>query len=297
MTSSATPLASAGFRDLRARLTFATRDDPEPPKGGTSRLRPHAPIVLGGLAAGLALLVAGAAMTRQDGPAAPVAPAAPVVPVLAAPPPPAWVEVIRPFTAFDLAGGPYAKLPMTYAARRDIGGTARQDTLTYGTAQPGTPFLRLMFYRRGAEPAPTTTGFVDAARLAAGAGLAITRSGLGSTLPTRFGTVEVAGVAVSRADRSATCLAFRLADPGTAAVLELTGLACGTDERPADLATLACTIEKLDLVSAGDDEDLRAVFVAAERRRGAGCRDGRAELRPGLPDDGRPMRSALRGPV
>lgn len=296
MTYSATPLHPTSFKDIRARLTFTAREDSNAPRLAT-RLRSRPPwlLMVGGLVAGAAVLSAVALARHTVSTTLPVAPLAPVV---AAPTAPAWTDIIRPFTAYDLAGGPYARLPLAYAARRDAGGTARQDVLTYGAPVPGGSFLRLMFYRRGDEPVPAATVFVDAARLAAGAGLAVTRSGLTSELATRFGTVDVAGVTVAAPDRSATCLAFRLADPGTTPVLQLAGLACGSDEKPVDLAAVACTIEKVDLVSAGDDEDLRAVFVAAERHRGLGCREERGGgLRPGLPDEPRQVRSALKGPL
>lgn len=200
------------------------------------------------------------------------APAPPTVPV------PLWTEVSHPFVAYDLAGGPYAKLPLHYAARRDHAGEAREDTLAYGLPQPGEAFFRVTFLRRGTEPPSTTSIFVDAARLAAGAGLAVTRSGLGARLDTRFGPFDVAGVVVERGGATAECLTFRLADPVAAPVLGVTGLACGTVEHPVDPMSLACTLDRLDLVSAGDDEALRAIFVAAERRRREGC-----VIRPPVP--------------
>ncbi|MBE7220732.1 MAG: hypothetical protein INR64_19865 [Caulobacteraceae bacterium] len=200
------------------------------------------------------------------------APRPPDAPPLPRPAPaPAWSEVVHPFEAYDLAGSPFAKLPLRYAARRDHAGGAREDTLTYGAPQPGTAFLRVAFLRRGAEPVPEASVFLDAARLAGAAGLAVTRSGLSSRIDTRFGPFEVAGVVVEAAGRSGDCLAFRLADPAALPVLGLTGLACGTVEHPIDPVSLGCTIDRLDLVSAGDDEALRAVFVAAERRRRDGC--------------------------
>lgn len=292
MSVSATPLSPEGFRSVRSRLSFATRDDP----AETVRARLSWPVLLfGGIVASM-IVLAMLALARR--PIAPAATPAPVLAVAATPAAPAWIEINRPFQAYDLAGGRFARLPLAYAARRDAAGTGRQDILTYGVALPGEAFLRLLVSRQGAEPAPDTTVFLDVARLAAGAGLAVTRSGLATNLYTRFGTVETVGLSVARRDRSAPCLGFRLADPVSAGVLGLTGIACGTDERPIDPTGLACTIEKIDLVSAGDDEDLRAVFVAAERRRGVACHDEHAaRLTPGFPDEGRPMRSALKGPL
>jgi hypothetical protein len=295
MSVSATRLSPEGFRSVRTRLSFATR---EAPVGLAKIVRTRISwpaLLLGGIVASVAML---GMLAFAGRPTRPAAAPAPILPVAAAPAAPAWIEVNRPFQTYDLAGGRFARLPLAYAARRDAAGTGRRDILTYGIALPGEAFLRLVVSRQGAEPAPDTTVFLDVARLAAGAGLAVTRSGLAATLDTRFGVVETIGLSVARRDRSAPCLGFRLADPASAAVLGLAGMACGTDERPIDPTSLACTIEKIDLVSAGDDEELRAVFVAAERRRGAACHDEHAaRLTPGFPDGERPMRFALKGPL
>ncbi|MCW6510418.1 hypothetical protein [Lichenifustis flavocetrariae] len=281
MTLSATPHGPADFGRLRAGLTFTTEMGEAP----SVRLRRRGSYLSAALAlCGGTVVLAFVALvllpTLGTEPAAmpalsPTRPTGPLAPV--------WIEVNRPFQTYDLAGGPYGKLPLRYTARRDLEGTARQDTLTYGVPLPGEAFLRLLFYRKGAEMTAQTTAFLDAARLAAGAGLAVVRSGLTSTVPTRFGPFEVTGVAISRAGGSASCLAFRRS--GTASVLDVSGLACGTDEHPVDPVTLACTLDRIDLVSAGDDIPLRDVFVAAEQRRGQGCSIGRgAEARLGSLD-------------
>lgn len=54
----------------------------------------------------------------------------------------------------------------------------------------------------------------------------------------------------------------------------MAGFACGAPGRPLGRAALACAVDRIDLVSAGDDAALRAVFVAAERRTGATCLGG-----------------------
>ena len=242
----------------------------------TRRLQPRRFRSLALTVAGLTVAVLGFAGLPWPDQAASSTPAPAPAPATA--PVPLWTEVSHPFVAYDLAGGPYAKLPLRYAARRDHTGEAREDTLAYGLPQPGDAFFRVTFLRHGTEPPVATSVFVDAARLAAGAGLAVTRSGLGTRLDTRFGPFEVAGVVVERSRATAECLTFRLADPAAAPVLSITGLACGTVEHPVDPMSLACTLDRLDLVSAGDDEALRAIFVAAERKRREGC-----VIRPPVP--------------
>lgn len=205
---------------------------------------------------------------KRDRSAAPPPPVAPV----AGPLTPRWIDIPRPFPTFDLAGSAFARLPLRYEARRDDNGSARQDTMTFGAVQPGQPYLRMMFDRPGDELRHETTLFLDVTRLAAGAGLAVERSGLPSSLPTRFGPFETVDVVLGVADRSMACRAFRRA----ADVLSVTGLACAGDDKAAATLPLACIIDKLDLLAAGDDPALRNLFVAAERQRGLGCVDPRS---------------------
>lgn len=186
-----------------------------------------------------------------------------------------WVEINRPFALYDVSGGDYGKLPLAYRARRSESGSARQDVLTYGLAKPGETFLKLMISRDTAEATAGTSLFVNTARLAGEAGLAVVRSGLSSPLNTRFGSFEVSGVSISAGGSSAECLAFRSASTAKPSAIELSGLACPAADRVVDLPALACTLNRIDLVSAGDDVALQRIFVEAERRRGPGCGSSR----------------------
>ncbi|UDL96431.1 hypothetical protein LGH83_09750 [Lichenihabitans sp. PAMC28606] len=183
-----------------------------------------------------------------------------------------WVEVNRPIPLFELAGSDFAKLPVVYAARRKPAGTGRQDMLRFGSFGGEGPYLDLSITRLDGTADAAPGLFVDMARLAASSNLAVVRSGLATTMPTRFGDVSAADLSVARGTTIAPCLGFRLvqgaADTGPVAIL---GFACGTDAKPMDRHTLACVIDRIDLISAGDDVALRDFFVAAEQRRGQEC--------------------------
>ncbi|MDX7953920.1 hypothetical protein P7D22_22455, partial [Lichenihabitans sp. Uapishka_5] len=124
-------LAPASSKALRHGLRFATAE----PARGISKARRRW-LALGGVAL---LGCAGFGALAPHGPppalvssafpeaAAPTRPAAAQRPVT-----PAWVEVVRPFMAYDLAGGPFARLPLRYEARRSVAGDTREDTLAYG---------------------------------------------------------------------------------------------------------------------------------------------------------------------
>lgn len=183
----------------------------------------------------------------------------------------AWVEVNHPIQLFDLTGSAFGRLPLVYRARRRDDGSERQDLLVYGAFGREGPALALSILRHSREP-DAAPFFVEVARLAADQGLAVLRSGLPTLVGTRFGGFETADVTVEQGATAQPCLGFRLQTvPEGAVPVALAGLACGTNAKPMDREGLACVLDRIDLVSAGDDTDLRTFFVGAERRRGQGC--------------------------
>ena len=221
-----------------------------------------------GLAIGaLELLPLGANAKNVDPAPAPVAASTDSRP---APPPDPWVEVNHPIQLFGLAGSDFVKLPLTYRARRRGDSDERQDFLEFGSFGGNTPYLRLSIKRRGIAPVVPVEFFVAIARVASTTDLSVARSDGPTPLPTRFGVFDTADITVARGSRQHACIGFRLQAQATAPV-GVAGLACGTQARAMDRDTLACVLDRLDLVSAGDDTDLRNFFVAAEQRRGQEC--------------------------
>ncbi len=226
--------------------------------------------ILAGLAiaAGAALLIrglAGPATVPDPEPAAAAAGSA-------GPPREPWVEVNHPLHLFTLSGSAFDKLAPAYRAQRSAAGDARQDLLRFGTFGAETPFLDIAVLRAGASGEQPAPFFVDMVRLGAAANLAVVRSDIPVAMPTRFGAFATADLTLGQGTTALPCLGFRL-DPASAVAIR--GLACGTPAKPMDRDTLACALDRLDLVAAGDDTALRDVFVAAERRRGRDC-TGRA---------------------
>ncbi|MBL8588470.1 MAG: hypothetical protein JNK46_08075 [Methylobacteriaceae bacterium] len=239
------------------------------------------------LAFGLVGAVAVGLAAMSQGPSDAAVAAAPEPPA----PKPAWIDVGRPLELFALDLPDFAQ-PALYEARRHEPGGGRRDTLTHG--KPGeTAFLRIAFYRRGAEPAPPTTLFVEAARRAGEIGFAAAGAGAPDSLTTRFGDFEVSDVRLERGPAEAACLAFRLTAGED--VLRISGLSCGAEGQPVDRATLACQLDRIDLRAAGDDAALRAVFVAAERRRDLRCAPSRQQTAKASWLEPRGAAPALRG--
>jgi len=181
-------------------------------------------------------------------------------------PPPLWQPIAQPAALFALDVPDLQGLPFAYEARRD-GDDARDDTLTFGSAETDArPYARLIVHQ-SAHPEPQGSSFfVDLARRAADAGLAVARSAPASGLPTKFGLADVADVALSgNAERA--CLGFRLSHSD--AGLRLGGWLCGPRGQPASRRQLACLIDGLSL--RGSDTGLRALFAQAERQRDPAC--------------------------
>jgi hypothetical protein len=247
---------------------FAIRAPLRRPSSGTParRKRSHFPwlrLCLGSGAVTAALVV----LARQPEPAVFDGPERPVIdeaPLRA--PPPLWQPIAQPTALFALDMPDLQGLPFAYEARRD-GDDAREDTLTFGSAEAGArPYARLIMHQ-SAQPEPQGSSFfVDLARRAADAGLAVARSTPASGLSTKFGVADVADVGLSGSAERA-CLGFRFSHPD--APFQLGGWLCGPGGQPASRRQLACLIDGVSL--RGSDAGLRALFAQAERQRDPTC--------------------------
>ncbi|MDF2116494.1 hypothetical protein PY365_12985 [Roseiarcaceae bacterium H3SJ34-1] len=184
-----------------------------------------------------------------------------------------WIDIVRPFQIYALSSE-FGREPTTFEAQRHREGGGRLDTLTWGNLNSdSTPYLRIALHRVGRESAEDSSFFVQMVRQAALFGAAVTRGGVSDALATRFGTFETADLALDTGQTSTSCLGFRFASDTPA--LRISGFACGTPARPVDRQTLACTLDRLDLVLSGDDQELGRFFAAAETRRDPRCAPGR----------------------
>jgi hypothetical protein len=181
-----------------------------------------------------------------------------------------WVEISRPFHLYDLAAPLFVDQKFAYAARRHATGGGREDFLTFGEFAGKSPFLRLTIYRHGFEKLAEPAFFVDMARRGAAIGVSLGRADVPETTATRLGDFETAAMTLlkGRATRE-NCRGFRfsVAPPG----LTMAGFACGAGDNPVSGGDFACLIDRLDLVSAGDDKALRDFFAAAQARGAVGC--------------------------
>ena len=205
--------------------------------------------------------------------------------------PRSWIEINHPIALYDLSGTDFAKLPRTAHARRHQPDGAREDILTFGTLGSSKPYLRLSLLRTGHDGltpvgddpdiGSVETLADDLARLAGSGQQVVTALHGATAILTRLGVVTVGDLQLSEDGLPTPCLGFR-GFPGGSDGLRIAGFACGVGGKPIERSALACTIDRIDLVSAGDDRRLRAIFVAAEREPDSSCAGERVRSAGGL---------------
>ena len=141
---------------------------------------------------------------------------------------------------------------------------ARQDVLTWGEGLAAKSHARLVVYRASAQDQPAGSFYLDITRMAALAGIAVTRSQLPQAIATRFGPVDVAELTLTQGGQERVCAGLRLLvdEPD----LRLTGFACLGDAKSEPQA-IACFIDRLELEAARADPTLAQFFAKAQMAR------------------------------
>ncbi len=188
--------------------------------------------------------------------------------------PDGWVTIGRPIALFGVES-PELDKRSAYEARRSQDGQRREDVLSFGAFDDGKSLLSLKFQvNRDVQAQKALAGqaqpfVITLVRESAARGLSVGRSGAVTPIETKFGTVETADIGLNDGAAGRACIAFRHLDE--AAHLSFSGWWCGSETRPADRAQLICLIDRIDLLSAGDDPELRARFARTELNRRQGC--------------------------
>jgi len=183
-----------------------------------------------------------------------------------------WMDVSKPLAMFAFDSQEFAPAPATYAMRRHTTGGGREDILAFGNFAGDGPWLRLAIHQVGEEGAPDQSLFVDAARRASDAGLALENLNNPAALPTRFGAAEWANARLSAPGdgaRRENCATFHFAEMKPA--LRVSGLACGPAGHAYNRAQMSCLVGRLDLAAAGGDDELQKFFARSELARDAAC--------------------------
>lgn len=180
------------------------------------------------------------------------------------------MRIPQPDRRYDLRAPLTAGEKLIYEARRHSTGGGREDFLNYGEFAGNAPFVRLAVTRHGSEIVAAPSFYVDMARRAAAIGVSIDRADPPAPRATRFGDFDMAAMTMRNgrlARDNCRGFSFIATPPG----LGVAGFACGADGQPLSDGDLACLINRLDLVPAGEDKPLRDFFAAAGTRAGRGC--------------------------
>jgi hypothetical protein len=181
-----------------------------------------------------------------------------------------WVEIERPYPAFDLVIPEAADVPARYALWRNSAGGGRKDILTLGEADGVAPFLQVEIYRPGSE----TTAFGEAKAVITESAEAlgpILAPRAEEPLVSKFGPLSIVAFDTTKGT-ARHCLGFVRAfdDPR----LQLSGWFCQGGTEFIERSTLACAIDRLTLLAAGSEPKVGALFAQAQlNQRNCGQRD------------------------
>lgn len=177
----------------------------------------------------------------------------------------AWEEVADPRPRFALSGSQFGREPDFYSVRRNVAGGGRLDQMAFGAPHEPGPYLRFTFYRPFDEPVSGVSFWLEMARRAGEAGLALERAQpVPELVDTRFGAFEIGVLRASGPQGPRPCLGFR--HQGHEPEFAISGVACLNVEPALARQALVCAIEAVTLAPGDDDGELTDFFERADAR-------------------------------
>lgn len=174
---------------------------------------------------------------------------------------PGWTEASRPHPAFAVSKLDLADKTEAYAILRHPEG-GRRDILTWSAASGRGPLAGIEIYRPGDEIDAFADPAADlATRMAGAPGGEVEPAGVTDT---KFGPLTLLRLSGAAPDRQA-CLGF--AQVFESPKIRISGWSCQAQPAAAQRAFLGCTLNRLTLLSAGNDPRLAELFARAELRR------------------------------
>lgn len=173
----------------------------------------------------------------------------------------AWNLADRSSRAFAVSAfDPHDKTEAYEIFRHPQGG--RRDVFRWaGVAE--RPAAELEIYRAGGELGHEGPAIAEiAARMDPGGVGELETAGL---IESKFGAVTLLRLIGGSADSARACLGFikRVSDPN----IRISGWSCQGDNLPARRAAISCMLNRLTLLSTGNDPKLAELFARAELRR------------------------------
>ena len=173
---------------------------------------------------------------------------------------PGWSAADRSPPAFALSRLDSSEKTASYAVFRHPEG-GRRDVMRW-TGEAGKPVAELEIYREGGEFDVTRPATADlAVRLGLGTTPPLEQAGL---IDTKFGPV-VLFRPTGTTQGTPSCLVYlkRSEDPAR----QISGFSCQGDSLPARRAAIACTLNRLTLLTSGNEPKLAELFAHAELKR------------------------------
>lgn len=180
---------------------------------------------------------------------------------------PGWSVADRSHPAFALSRLDSLEKTASYTILRHPEG-GRRDVMRW-TGEADTPVAELDIYREGGEfdvarPATADLAVNLAVQMGLGATIALEQAGL---IDTKFGPVALFRP-TGTAEGAQACLGYlkRSEEPA----LQISGFSCQGGTLPARRAAIACTLNRLTLLTSGNEPKLAELFAHAELKR-RGC--------------------------
>jgi hypothetical protein len=174
-----------------------------------------------------------------------------------------WSPATRSYPAFAVSQPESFEKTASYEILRHPGG-GRKDVLRWAAAAE-KPVAELEIYRPGDELSESGPALAELAdRMDPNGARELEAAGI---IDSKFGAVTLLRLAgLARGDAPA-CLGFlkRLDQPD----LRISGWSCQGDTLPARRAAVGCILNRLTLLTAGNDPKLAELFARAELRRGS----------------------------
>jgi hypothetical protein len=182
---------------------------------------------------------------------------------------PGWSVADRSHPAFALSRIDSSDKTASYTILRHPEG-GRRDVMRW-TGEGDKPLAELDIYREGGEFDVTRPATADlAVQMGLGPATPLEQAGL---IDTKFGAAAL--FRPIGTTEGARCLSYlkRSEEPG----LQISGFSCQGDTLPARRAAIACTLNRLTLLTSGNEPKLAELFAHAELKRrdcdGAGSPD------------------------
>jgi len=177
---------------------------------------------------------------------------------------PGWAEASRSRPAFALSRSDSSEKTATYTVLRHPEGGRRDVMRWTGEADKlaDRPLAELEIYREGNEfdvTRPAAAGL--AVQMGLSASTALEQAGL---IDTKFGPVALFRPS-GTAEGTPSCLGYLKRNEEPA--LQISGFTCQGDTLPARRAAIACTLNRLTLLTSGNEPKLAEMFAHAELKR------------------------------